>query len=380
MMAKQTDDVAGEAWKQEVLWDSDVAREHLHPKLGPVWTAVLEEALQLPPRRPIDDAVRTTSSVRTMPIALAVQSVPMLKWYVAHDGPLNKKTSLWIAKGGHLDVLAYAKSKGCRFHSRIWKVAAHEGHLDVLKYGFKAFACKSTYPDPRCRRDKELCLEAAKGGRLHVLQYLRDSVGCPWDADEMCHVAAEGGSVEILQYAHENGCRLDERTCWKAAAGGHFGVLKYAHEHGCPWDEETCMEAARGGHLHVLRYLHANGCPWDYATCKYAARGGHLDVLKYAVKRGCMFDATLCWCGARQTKEEIIARAASEDRPVPEEEVRRLDDVIAWCHPYRAITDEMLDWDLVYTSYRRSGFAHPFIRGGDYDLSLDQELRDAIVL
>ena len=45
--SKQTE-VTGEVWKREVLWDSDLAMDVLHPMLGPVWTAILQEALRVP--------------------------------------------------------------------------------------------------------------------------------------------------------------------------------------------------------------------------------------------------------------------------------------------------------------------------------------------
>jgi hypothetical protein len=36
----------------------------------------------------------------------------------------------------------------------------------------------------------------------------------------------------------------DEDTCTNAAEGGHLEVLKWLRENGCPWDEKTCGYAA----------------------------------------------------------------------------------------------------------------------------------------
>lgn len=51
----------------------------------------------------------------------------------------------------------------------------------------------------------------------------------------------------------------DVCACSQAAEGGHLHVLQWLRENGCPWSEWTCAYAAYGGHLHVLRWLRANG-------------------------------------------------------------------------------------------------------------------------
>ena len=47
----------------------------------------------------------------------------------------------------------------------------------------------------------------------------------------------------------KEGCLWNEETSENAALGGHLHVLKWLRKKGCPWDKRTCSEAARGGHL-----------------------------------------------------------------------------------------------------------------------------------
>ncbi|CAN0374835.1 unnamed protein product, partial [Ectocarpus sp. 12 AP-2014] len=89
--------------------------------------------------------------------------------------------------------------------------------------------------------DEQLCEEAAKGGHLGVLQWLRDN-GCPWD-EGTCSYAAWGGYLEVLQWTRNNGCPWDKETCSKAAWRGHLEALQWARNNGCPWDKETCSKA-----------------------------------------------------------------------------------------------------------------------------------------
>jgi hypothetical protein len=71
------------------------------------------------------------------------------------------------AGAGHLDALAWLRSRGCA-----WDVST--GHY------------------------------AAVGGHVEVLRYLHGH-GCEWDVDT-CYSAAAGGHLEVLQYLHEHGC------------------------------------------------------------------------------------------------------------------------------------------------------------------------------
>ena len=63
----------------------------------------------------------------------------------------------------------------------------------------------------------------------------------------------------MLQWARaqEPPCPWDECTCSEAARGGRLEVLQWARAHGCPWDEDTCGLAAEGGHLAVLPWARA---------------------------------------------------------------------------------------------------------------------------
>ena len=84
--------------------------------------------------------------------------------------------------------------------------------------------------------------------------------------DDVCLQAAIGGHLDVLQWARRNGCPWDKRTCSRAAFGGHLPVLQWARENDCPWDVSTCYFAARGGHREVLQWARANGFPEPYES------------------------------------------------------------------------------------------------------------------
>eukprot|EP00953_Heterococcus_sp_UTEX-ZZ885_P029749 15775-Heterococcus_DN1.PRE.1 len=69
-----------------------------------------------------------------------------------------------------------------------------------------------------------------------------------------------------------------------AARGGHLHVCQYLRAEQCPWDTMACHSAACEGHLCTLRWLREQGCPCEVPAMRTAAAFfGHLSVLRYLV-------------------------------------------------------------------------------------------------
>lgn len=110
--------------------------------------------------------------------------------------------------------------------------AAGEGEIETLQWIAEQQQQTSCGPSPLVRSagrgasldwSVAVCREAARGGHLHIVRYLRLMLGCPWD-----------GSV-----------------CANAAAGGHLQVLQWLREKGCPWHKDTPAWAELNGHIMV---------------------------------------------------------------------------------------------------------------------------------
>lgn len=98
------------------------------------------------------------------------------------------------SKGGHLDVLKYARKEGAPWDERVSRAAAANGHIAVLRY----------LAEEGCPFDANTAAGAAEGGRLRTLKFLR-SQGCPWDEDTV-RAAAMNRRESVLAWAKENGC------------------------------------------------------------------------------------------------------------------------------------------------------------------------------
>lgn len=77
-------------------------------------------------------------------------------------------------------------------------LASRSGHLDILKWA----------REKGCPWDHMTCRAAAEGGHSEVLQWARQN-GCPWDSSTT-RAAAREGHLSLLQWARANDCPWDD--------------------------------------------------------------------------------------------------------------------------------------------------------------------------
>ena len=125
-------------------------------------------------------------------------------------------------------TIKWLRSKGKHFDQFCVADAAGRGHLEAIKEMRRSKA-RGTDESSRARWSVEAVEQAAKGGHLEVVQWLRQN-GCPWDS----------------------------RTCFCAAAGGHLEILKWARSQDppCPWSRRDCRDGAfQSGHQHIIDWI-----------------------------------------------------------------------------------------------------------------------------
>jgi len=105
--------------------------------------------------------------------------------------------------------------------------------------------------------DEETSEAAAKGGHLELLQWARaQTPPTTWDK-RTGNGAAGCGQFAALKWARAQTPQapLDLLLSLGAARNGHLEVLEWACAQSPPaeWDEGTCQYAAMGGHIEVLK-------------------------------------------------------------------------------------------------------------------------------
>jgi hypothetical protein len=165
----------------------------------------------------------------------------------------GRGTSTAAAAGGHLDCLRYAVDNGCNWNRKASYAAARNGHVDCLDYTLgKASASLVS--------DVSLCAEAAAGGHVDVLEWLR-ARGYWWDTHTFAAAAAHG-HLDALVFLWPRDCpqRRDAKAI--AASRGHLDCLRFLHE------KEECSPDRRYiiscdiYDVDCLTFMRDNGYPW----------------------------------------------------------------------------------------------------------------------
>jgi hypothetical protein len=186
------------------------------------------------------------------------------------------------AGGGYVEVLMYLREQSCPWGERYFLEAAAGGQLETLKW-LRANGCPSGDADPGFEGNTRIAGPAAQHGHLEVLTWLQEN-GYELDG-WACAYAAKGNQLETLQWLFANGCPYNEETCAWAAIEGHVDVLEYAMAEGVECGEYTCASVAERGTLDMIIWLRERDIPWD-EDMLYACRGSN-PMFWWAVKNGC---------------------------------------------------------------------------------------------
>jgi hypothetical protein len=223
--------------------------------------------------------------------ALSGSVLLKLQWVLEDQTcKLPRSICAYAARGGSIDALRWLQNllKG-RDDVHVFTYgdmclgAAAGGHLRVLQY----------LREQGCTWGIRVCSAAAESGDLAVLRWLHEQ-GCPWWLEDVGDKAAHVGSVEMLLYLQQQGYVFSELTIACAAAQGHLAVCQFLVTEQCPCNAKACAIAAERGHLDVLDFLLESGCPWEPAPlCKQAVENDNIEVLHCLRQQGCTFTGDL---------------------------------------------------------------------------------------
>jgi len=231
-------------------------------------------------------AMRRSAPERTeTPIQRVVVSLALISWARAMGmGWKGVKVMQAAAAAGDLSVIVYAgELHAPRDQTAVYAACKH-GHLDVVDW-LVGSGCpwKERNEEDQPHVGGKACASAAKGGHLHVLQFLRSQhVNAKWNRKTPMK-AAEHGHLEVLRWAIENHCPVDSYTYHHAAMYGHIHILEYLNTTYAPYDAFAANAAAQEGHVHVLEWFLEHGyILWQDRILQHAARENQIKVLEWA--------------------------------------------------------------------------------------------------
>ena len=251
-------------------------------------------------------------------------------WAVKCGANWDEEASMAAAKNGQLALLKKEPSLASYIYV-IRDAAASSGKLNILKWLCEDQNLKSTI------LARKVGMAAAKGGHVHIFQYLQDNGGRYNSSSEFVDVAAREGHLELVKWLKANGYPWSQYTCENAVASRNFELVKWCRENGCEWNFRTCLEAARIGNLEMLKWCKENGCKWNNdasdldmlkwarlnycewtsAICTFAVLNGDFEMLKWARENGCDWSAETSAAAAEKGHLEILEWLKDNGCPDP---------------------------------------------------------------
>ncbi|CAN0362526.1 unnamed protein product [Ectocarpus fasciculatus] len=119
-----------------------------------------------------------------------------LQWLKSSGCTWDKFSAIAAAGGGHLHVLKWLRKSGVGWDDDEWTchMAAAGGHVHVLRWAIQN----------GCRYDNVTCWSAAHQGHLEALKYLRKVAGCGWDRQRCFDAAVRGGHRRVAEWIVAN--------------------------------------------------------------------------------------------------------------------------------------------------------------------------------
>lgn len=125
-------------------------------------------------------AVLPLNKLRIVDFAIKSGKVDTVQWLINHGARLCAYHSRTAIQNADIPMLTFLFFNRCPFdkHQKLFMSAVKSGSVRMLEFmhscGFLISSCHSA---------QELCLEAAKTGKLDILKWLREKK-CPWSPEE----------------------------------------------------------------------------------------------------------------------------------------------------------------------------------------------------
>lgn len=185
-------------------------------------------------------------------------------------------------------------------------IAARHGHFAIVKWLIEELHLSIS---------DETFLEAASGGNLQLLIWLREVQGCDQWHEDSLYAGARTGDPNIVKWMLEHECLWAPRLMALAIEKGYSDLVRWILGTDYPiltgpalswaiargnldlvrilWSKmddvdrekhsmySSVRDAANGGHLHVVQWLLSQAQHWDQHAIRSAEHGGHFETAEW---------------------------------------------------------------------------------------------------
>jgi hypothetical protein len=238
-----------------------------------------------------------------------------LRWLRRIAGAtVDEGTADAAVAGNQLPCLQFAAEEGCYINQQcLSRACGVAGGAELVAWILDRFRVRSPadWDYTPVAYSEHAYRQAASVGDVAIMEVLQ-ARGCP-RPDDACVEAAAGGHLRALQWlrTQEPPHPWGEEVAGVLAARGDLAALQWVRgqEPPCPWGPEACDAAAETGQEAALRWLRAQEppCPWGEHTMRYLARDGPLALVQWAVAAGCPYGADAFAAASAAGRTDILS-------------------------------------------------------------------------
>lgn len=195
----------------------------------------------------------------------------MLKWCLAQGCSIQPETYNLVARSGNCEIMRWLISldpeiifesynENCGVGEAIEYEAAESGNIEMMKLLLEH--------DPSITMTEGLLEFAAFYGKISMMEWLMDKFSFTLNS-EVAYEAARGGQVNVLHWIRDKipNFEYDIGIMNNAADEGHLHVIQWLRSMNppCPWNESTCDIIAYHDNLLNLQWVRSQDppCPWN---------------------------------------------------------------------------------------------------------------------
>lgn len=252
---------------------------------------------------------------------------------------------------GDLQLVILLFNLNCpRNNDNIWKLAAVNNHLHILKWSYDfgfclgqnifVYAVKSRnidmlkwlYSETEYYWNNNIALEAIKINNMEIINWLYNS-GCPFDKRTSL-LAIKLNNLEIIKWLHNNRISFHKKVTSIASKTGNLKIFTWLIENNYKISSDTilqavlyeklliinwlfynteldiqlvCYEASFHGKIEILKYLHNKTSILHINTIPYVSTiKGHLNILEWYYRIGGIINNNIYLCALHNRQDHIL--------------------------------------------------------------------------
>ena len=179
-------------------------------------------------------------------------------WNKYYDNVIGETTMLQALLGGNLECVELLHDYGIPIQRHSYglfhissvdacRIAAENGHLDILKYGISKGLTVSS----------SLLNSAVKNGHLNIIKFIKENYQVDF-SDFICYLAIKNNQDECFKWCFDNGATISDNCFNVILEKERLDLIRYIHEKGFSFGNKHLVIAKQTddkSHQYILKLI-----------------------------------------------------------------------------------------------------------------------------